>query len=643
MADDFFKISKGLHLKGRAAEPTNPVEGDIYYDTALQQLRWYIHGAWTELGSGSGDASSITETLKNQLIQGYYEYVTPNIFSSDEDDNVDVASTGAYSAATTTYDIDAGETMISTQSFDPDFLADSQIAKDFQLAVFWDSAGIDTTADVASTFDINVVTFGSIAASEYVTFFTPSGKQYVLWFDVAGGDAEPVVANTDLYIKVDISAAISNDAVATLIHAAIADSVDGKDFTLTTVSNVVTVLHNYVGTSATPTYTTGAEVTITNIIAGRATYLISRDGGNEYQAITMDRIGDSTDTFVGTLEFREELDKQTLIEEITAADSVADLTGSGTNLRLAQSFTVAASSAQVVKEITLDVTVTGSPVGNLYAQIISDDTALPSTAVSGILGESDVVDISTLATGEITINMPNIALPAGTYHLALRTDSAYQAAYVNGVTELAIDTLTTGTGASEFDGTTWTAVAGAESLIYAVKGSVMDLRVQIVSGAAARQLAGYGVLYDLSATTFSNQVKYRQVFGFNSVTDNDNEFTLSTFSPDPDLLEVYLVETGQVFKYPAFTFDGNKVVFPVGTFDNGGVSTDYTLVFMQSSGSSYDNSDNNALLLTTNNLGSTDPSVDRSVDGRGIFLRRPDGTLREIAIDDNDNIVIYSV
>ncbi|MDQ6989358.1 MAG: hypothetical protein Q9M19_05695 [Mariprofundaceae bacterium] len=593
-------------------------------------------------GSGTGDASSLTETLKNQLIQNYYEFVTPNIFSSNEEDRIDVAATGAYSAATTTFDIDTGETMVSTQSFDPDFLVDPSVVKDFQLTTFWDAGGIDTTADVASTFDINVVTYVSITASEYVVFFTPNGKQYVLWFNVSGSNAAPIVAGTDLYIEVNIFGLVSNDEVATAINTAISDSADGKEFTLTKASNVVTVLNRYKGTSATPAYVTGAEITITNIAAGRATYLISRDGGNEYQAVDMDRIGDTTDTFVGTHNFREENAKQTLSEEAMPADSVADLTGASNNLRLAQSFTVPASSAQVLKELTVDVTVTGSPIGNMYAQIIADDTTLPSTAVGDLLGESDAVDISALTTGEVTINMPDIALTAGTYHIALRTDSAYQAAYVNGITELAIDTLTTGTGASEFNGTVWTAIAGSESLVFAVKGSNMDLRVKIVSGAASRQLAGYGVFYDMSATTFSNQVKYRQVFGFNSVTDNSNEFVLTTFTPDPDLLEVYLVETGQVFKYPAFTFDGNKVIFPVNTFNNGGISTDYTLVIMQTSGASYDNSDNNALLLATNNLGSTDPSLDRSTSGRGIFLRKPNGELMEVALDDSNNLVIYS-
>lgn len=48
-------------------------------------------------------------------------------------------------------------------------------------------------------------------------------------------------------------------------------------------------------------------------------------------------------------------------------------------------------------------------------------------------------------------------------------------------------------------------------------------------------------------------------------------------------------------------------------------------------------------LVNGNFLGSTDSALDKSLAGRGIFLRRPDGTLREITIDNNDQIAVYSV
>jgi hypothetical protein len=167
------------------------------------------------------------------------------------------------------------------------------------------------------------------------------------------------------------------------------------------------------------------------------------------------------------------------------------------------------------------------------------------------------------------------------------------------------------------------------------------LRVKITSSAGSKRLNGYGILYDLQTAGIVGGIKNRQVFRFNSTT-NPNSFALTNFSPDPDLLNVYMVETGQVFKAPSFYLSGNTVVFPANSFNNGGTSADFTLVFDQTTGSSFDNSDSNGLLLASNFLGSNDASIDRSVNGRGIFLRRPDGTLREIALDDQDNLVVYS-
>jgi hypothetical protein len=87
--------------------------------------------------------------------------------------------------------------------------------------------------------------------------------------------------------------------------------------------------------------------------------------------------------------------------------------------------------------------------------------------------------------------------------------------------------------------------------------------------------------------------------------------------------------------------DGQKVIFEAGQFLSPGDTI--LLRFVQIDGTVFDQSDVNALLLASNHLGSTDASIDRSVPGRGIFLRRPDGTLRELVINNADEIEIYSV
>lgn len=54
MADNHFKINKGVSLAPQPSEPSNPTNGDIYYDSSLNQFRKYENGSWTSLGSGSG-------------------------------------------------------------------------------------------------------------------------------------------------------------------------------------------------------------------------------------------------------------------------------------------------------------------------------------------------------------------------------------------------------------------------------------------------------------------------------------------------------------------------------------------------------------------------------------------------------------
>jgi hypothetical protein len=176
-----------------------------------------------------------------------------------------------------------------------------------------------------------------------------------------------------------------------------------------------------------------------------------------------------------------------------------------------------------------------------------------------------------------------------------------------------------------------------------VLGYDLDLRVRITASANDKVLNGYGIFYDNDPVIVVNNTLQLQVFKFKAVADNLDTFTLTNFLPNADLLKVYYVEGGQVFHYGAFTLQGNDVIFPANTFNNNAVEADITLVFDQMRGGAYDNSDTNASLLAANHLGSTDGTIDKSLSGRGIFLRRPDGTLRELIINDADEIEIYSV
>lgn len=344
---------------------------------------------------------------------------------------------------------------------------------------------------------------------------------------------------------------------------------------------------------------------LANIDTG-ATYEVSRDGGLNWQAMTMDRVG-TTDMYRGYHRFSDEVSNPTLYFTPVSGDLNA-------SNELSQFFVVPSGEKKLIKSTILSLTKLGAPAGNIFVSVCADNAGVPGT----VLSESAPILADSLSNGSNTINIPDIYLSAGTYHIKIRTDAAYKTSYLDGFTEINLN---------------------ASSIV----GIPLDLRVRITSSNSAgiKKLEGYGIFYDkaLAANVASGSINV-EVFEF-SGSSNTYEFTLTKFVPHPDLLKVYDVNTGQVYDYGAFGFDGQKVVFESGQFYQPGQTI--KLRFIQVEGTVFDGSDTNALLLASNHLGSTDGGIDRSIAGRGIFLRRPDGTLREICLDDSDNIVIYSV
>jgi hypothetical protein len=305
--------------------------------------------------------------------------------------------------------------------------------------------------------------------------------------------------------------------------------------------------------------------------------------------------------------------------------------------KLAQKITQ--SQTQIVNQVAIHTSHNATPTGNVRILIAADDSNNPSA--TDILAWSDWVAASSVTAGDFTtFDMSTVVLADDTtYWIVLEGDSTYNADAVNGI-YWHVDN-NNGTGFREYiDPTWWPATSTAAYHLY---GRNLNLELRVTGGASGGDIEGFAILYNKAAGITPTGTVNQQRFVFNSVDDNDNEFTLTQFVPNPDLLKVHYVEAGQTFVFGAFSLDGQKVVFPVDTFDNGGVSATVTLVFDQTNGGAYDNSDANALLLAGNHLGSTDTAYDRSIPGRGLFLRRPDGTLREICIDDDDNIVVYSV
>lgn len=372
-----------------------------------------------------------------------------------------------------------------------------------------------------------------------------------------------------------------------------------------------------------------------------ATYQVSRDGGTNWKTVSMSRVGVATETYTGEYSWTSE----------DTAVSVGTAGGTGATTALNQTTAARiAGPAQLTSatlyaaatQVKFTLAKTGSPTGNLYASLVRLSGGLVSTDPADVLASSGPLDMSTL-TGSATVYTfsmgPGILAPGTSYAVVLRADYG---TYSAGVNEVVVTRNSSGTTGQLYNATTGVWSTGTISVPQiSIFGRSLDLRVRITSSAGSKALDGVAVYYDPSYSIPATGVKKLDTKRFLS-TDNLSNFTIN-FLPDPDLLTVYYVEGGQAFRFGAFSLDGFTVRFPTNSFNNGGVLSNITLIFEQTLGGSFDNSDANAALLAANRLGSTDATIDKSVNGRGILIRNGSGALRELALDASDNIIISSV
>lgn len=356
-----------------------------------------------------------------------------------------------------------------------------------------------------------------------------------------------------------------------------------------------------------------------------ADYEVSRDAGISYQTITMNRIGLNTETFYGYLKFAN--------ESGASNSSKASIVATGGNNQLDTTVRQAAgqifttSAQNVLRSLDLQLFKTGSPLGNIFISLVRDNAGVPSTSADDVIYTSNAIASSSITTGVNTFDIGRVVLPAGSYHIVLSSDATYKASYSSGVTSIGwrVDSGSTGTN---FNGTTWSSSGGVYG--FDIKGYTLDLRVRITASAGSKALDGLGIFYDRTTggVTVPSAKNITKV-SFLSVTNNTSTFTMP-FLPEPDLLKVYYLEAGQVFRAPInFTIIGNNVVFPTNFFQNGGVDATVTLIFDQTKGGSFDNSDQNAGSIS--NLNTLGTKVETNLAAVGINVALVSGGYTDVS------------
>ncbi len=635
MSKSHLKIRTGLLVKGVTSYPSDAEEGDLVFRSDLNKYSEYRNGNWASflddryvqvMSSSDGVTTGANATIASTPAP-FIRLTNPSLISLDgiaaTADGNTIMLTNATGTVVTIYD-ETGATLanrIRTGNAKP-----IKLKADGTLILIYDgtssrwrvAGGTGAGSGTGDAFAIEESLKNRLLASPFnlVTPYTVLKSEDTL-LSITGA----FTTSTASYNIVDDSISFSA-AGQTLITE---DLLDPDEFLAAGLPLLA------------------AELIVfwkPGFIDTNATYELSRNGGNEYQTVAMERVG-STEMYRGYWTFTDELANQLLQEKSLASDdSNVDLDDGTAREKLAQIFTV--TDTQLVKDINLKINKIGSPAGNYKVSIVKDNAGSPSILVSDILSETNLMPISGLSAGinTVAIDMPDVVLAPGSYHMVIEGDGTYRGSYADGVTEIAVRHDSAGTPVSNaYDGSAWSSSAAGQ-FVYEVNGIVFDLRAKITSSMFPVQVDGLGVLYDLTTGINFNGLKNIEIFEF-SGNANETEFDLTKFIPHPDLLKVYDVGTGQVYTYGAFSLDGQRVIFEDQQFLNPGETI--RLQFVQNEGTVFDNSDVNALLLASNHLGSTDASIDRSIAGRGIILRRPDGTLREISVDNTDTIVVSPV
>ena len=644
-------------------------------------------------GSGSGDASSILETLKNELVDSSYQNVTPSIAAQQAGTLVSsFGGTGSYSIADQTYLFPViADSLTSVQMIDEEeFINNNPTDITKSLAYLaWRSGYIDplATVQISRNGGTNYypVTMSRVGANteafsgeyewtreeeddlQFIVDGTAGGANIELT-NVAGvlesaAIKKTLSVNQGVQVRVEyltvvirkVGAPAGNWRVALFTNAG---GVPSSRIATGAWNSAASLTTGYVGLA---TYFTNSNLYVDD----NTSYHIVVETDSAYKAsyvasttsIQLERTTSGTDTTaldgvtwstLASSTMRSVLgyyyERFTSLSTDVTATTAEDQLKAGTQQEIGSQFTVATGTAIALKKAMLRLKRTGTVSGNIFYKVVKDSAGVPSALSSDIVAVSRLVDVSTISTSneDRSILFGTTVIGPGTYHIVLASDATYKASYSVGVSYIGIQRYTgAASGLSAlFNGTTWSEHTSTFHYAFTLSGRPLDLRLKITSGTVLTQLAAFASFYEIGTPIAGGRKNFDKKV-FKSATDNLNSFSLN-FVPDPDLLRVYRIGTGQVFKYPDFTFSGSTITFPVNTFYDV-ADIDVELHLIQTEGSSFDNSDRNGLLLASNFLGSTDSSLDRSQAGRGIFLRRPDGTLREIGIDDFDNIIVYSV
>lgn len=261
MADNFFKIRKGLNLGSLASDPSNPAEGDFYTNSTTNSIRVYINGAFRN--AVMDDAA---QTLSNKSL------VDSSVFVVDATDNTIKVKIDAAGTTGTTTTIASSQTANRTITL-PD--------------------ATDTLVGKATTDTLTNKTLA--VGSNHVVGATGKVPQ----FNATTGDLESsTITNAELAHLHGVTTDIQ-----TQLNAITGSGITGLtgDISATGPGNVSATV-NFVGASTSTEIHTATVATLSASNTNAPNAIVKRDGSGNFSAgtITANLTGNVTGNVSGT-------------------------------------------------------------------------------------------------------------------------------------------------------------------------------------------------------------------------------------------------------------------------------------------------------------------------------------------------------
>lgn len=628
---------------------------------------------------GNSGTSNISESTDNYILESWentpYLELNKTNFSQDTNTKTDASTTATYSSSTGYYTFQQNNFLLSNNLFSDNFLNNNLYPNSFEIISVWDNSATDTLAtyEISRNNDIfysllmtqvgNNIFRGNLDLTEdkeyeylgindvvtdvYLTSTTTAvgslilankNKEYLTKFTVNLKKIGSPLGNYRFKIVKDNSGSPSTsslDVVVTSPWYSVTDLTTSYSVITQDVSSYNTFL------STELVYWVILEIDSSYITSYTSSDKISV-GSNSSVTPYGAAYTSSTwvvDSYVPSLRCYCSFPYKTLVLENSLSSS-GSYTYLNTSTIQSLSRKITITDTSQIKSIVMKMGKTGSPSGYFWYELRSDSSGIPST----LLAQTETYLASNVYTGyEIELFLDKILIP-GDYHLCIATDSLYKSSYVSGTTQLGVYNQTSSVVSpytQQYNGTSWTEDT-SQALTYNINGYVLDLRLKITGNTNDTNLLGYGVMYNPERTALGSVTLPRQVFTVN-LLDNQTTFNITKFTPNPDLIKVYVVENQSCYVHDqgsglSFTLNGNTLVFPDGHFYNslGGTLT-LIAEHPNSIGDTYNSSNQNSQDLASLFLGRFAQS------GRGPSILTNLGTLVELQVNEENDVYTINV